>query len=240
MTLLLPYFEQGNRYDVYDQAKNWFDPENLPAVNQRVAVLECPASPRPERLDGVPEKNPWQSGVGAPTDYSATIYVDQRLEDTGLVDRAGAGILERNAAPRLDDVTDGLSNTILYAESAGRPYLYRQGKLVSEDLTGFRVNGGGWCRPATEISIDGSSQDGAVLPGPCSVNCTNGEDFASAPFPHPYYGSFGTGEPYAFHTGGANFVFGDGSVHFISDKINIREFARLVTRGGGEVAPTVE
>jgi prepilin-type N-terminal cleavage/methylation domain-containing protein len=239
MTLLLPYLEQGNRYDNYDQMLNWHAPENRPVVNLRIPVLECPASPRPERLDGLPEADPWEPGIGAITDFAATIYVDQRLESAGLVDKAGVGILERNAQPTLGAVTDGLSNTIMFAESAGRPYLYRQGKLVSEDLTQARVNGGGWCRPATEISIDGSSRDGLTLPGPCALNCTNGEDFAQSGFPHPYYGSFGSGEPYAFHNGGGNFAFGDASVHFLSDDVDIREFARLVTRSGGEVTPPV-
>jgi prepilin-type N-terminal cleavage/methylation domain-containing protein len=238
ITLLLPYLEQGNRYDIYDQTKNWNDPVNLAAVNQRIGVLECPSTPRPERFDGLPEASPWVGGIGAPTDYSATIYVDQRLESAGLVDKAGSGMLERNGTPTLGAVTDGVSNTIMFAESAGRPYLYRNGRLVSEDLTQVRVNGGGWCRPATEISIDGSSRDGLTFPGPCAINCTNGEDVGTSGFPHPYYGSFGTGEPYSFHTGGAHFAFGDASVHFLNDAMDIREFARFVTRGGREVTPT--
>lgn len=240
LTYLLPYLEQGNRYDAYDQSKNWNDPANALAVNQRIAVLECPSTPQPERLDGLPEASPWQASVGAATDYSATIYVDQRLVDAGLVDNAGIGMLEQNAAPRLDDVTDGLSNTVMYAESAGRPFLYRAGAVVSEDLTQFRVNGGAWCRPASDISIDGSSSDGESLPGSCAINCTNGEDFGSTPFPHPYYATTGTGEPYGFHAGGADFAFGDGSVHFLSENLGIRDFARLVTRNGGEVASTTD
>lgn len=53
---------------------------------------------------------------------------------------------------------------------------------------------------------------------------------------HPYYGTFGTGEVYAFHPGGANAVLGDGSTRLLSEEIDIRVFARLVTRAGGEVA----
>jgi prepilin-type processing-associated H-X9-DG protein len=40
---------------------------------------------------------------------------------------------------------------------------------------------------------------------------------------------------YAFHPGGAMFALGDGSVRFISQTIDIRDFARMVTRARGEV-----
>jgi prepilin-type N-terminal cleavage/methylation domain-containing protein/prepilin-type processing-associated H-X9-DG protein len=237
IVLLLPYIEEDNAYQAYDQSKNWHQATNRTIVSRMISTFVCPSSPDPERLDGLPEASPWQANVSAPTDYSPTIAVDKRLKDAGLVDTDGKGLLPKNDRPRIRDVTDGLSHTIMYAESAGRPALFRQNKQVG-DVFSNRVNGGGWARPASDFSVDGSSFDGASFPGPCAVNCTNGEDFAGA-FPHPYYGTEGTGETYAFHTGGANTVFGDGSVRLISAEINIREFARLVTRGGGEVtAPT--
>ena len=74
-----------------------------------------------------------------------------------------------------------------------------------------------------------------VIPGPVAINATNGENFAGVTFPHPYYGTEGTSEAYAFHPGGANFLFGDGSVKFVKDTIPIRIFAKLVTRAGGEI-----
>jgi prepilin-type processing-associated H-X9-DG protein len=42
-------------------------------------------------------------------------------------------------------------------------------------------------------------------------------------------------EVYSFHTGGANVVLADGSVRFLSATLDIRVFAKLVTRDGGEV-----
>jgi prepilin-type N-terminal cleavage/methylation domain-containing protein/prepilin-type processing-associated H-X9-DG protein len=232
LTLSLPFIEQSNVYNVYDQAKNWFDPANLPVTSKQIPSYLCPSTPEPKRLDGVPENSPWTQIV-AVTDYSPVIGVDQRLLSARLVDQAGSGMLPKNGDPRMADVTDGLSNTIMYGESAGRPYVYRRGQKFGS-LPTDRLNAGGWSRPASDFSIDGSSFDGATFPGPCPLNCTNGEAVGSA-FPHPYYGSEGTAEAYAFHPGGANFGLGDGSVRFISQTINIREFARLVTRAGGEV-----
>ena len=37
------------------------------------------------------------------------------------------------------------------------------------------------------------------------------------------------------HTGGANFAFGDGSVHFISQSIDMRAYQLLGTRNDGQV-----
>ncbi len=234
LTLSLHYIEQGNMYTNYDQTKNWFDPVNLPVTSKRINTYLCPSTPEPTRLDGIPEASPWVGNLVAVTDYSPVIGVDQRLQTAGLVDFAGSGILPKNGDPRMADVLDGLSNTIMYGESAGRPYVYRKG-LKFGTLPNRRVNAGGWSRPASDFSVDGSSFDGATLPGPCPLNCTNGEDFGSTAFPHPYYGTEGTGEAYAFHPGGAQFAFGDGSVRFISQTINIRDFARLVTRDKAEV-----
>lgn len=249
LTFLLPFFEESASYAQYDQTKDWFDPVNKPIVNQRITILQCPSVPDPERLDGRPENSPWVQDTGAATDYSPTIYVDQRLKTLGLVDEAaigvppaanspGLGILAYNVTTKLKNVTDGLSKTIMYAESAGRPYLYRHGMRV-EPFPDKRVNGGGWCRPASDISIDGSSGDGASDSGSCALNCTNGAEIGTT-FPHPYYVSVGTGEPYSFHPGGANFCMGDGSVRWINEDINIREFAKLVTRNGGEISANNE
>ena len=100
------------------------------------------------------------------------------------------------------------------------------------------MNGGGWSRPASDFAIDGSTMDGKSFPGPCAVNCTNGEAFTT--FPLPYYAREGSGEAYSFHVGGINVVMADGSVQWINDSIALKEFARLVTRSGGGSSPSFE
>jgi prepilin-type N-terminal cleavage/methylation domain-containing protein/prepilin-type processing-associated H-X9-DG protein len=229
-TFLLPFIEQDNLYYGYDFKSNWYDPANVPVTQTKVPILICPSSPSPDRFDGRPEA--WAPLV-AITDYGITTHVAQRLYLAGLVDNYGPGAMPKNeASPRLANITDGTSNTILVAESAGRPNLWR-GRIQIGAPPSARVNGGGWSRAATAFSIEGSSADGTIFPGTCAVNCTNGEDITD--YPDPYYGRDGSGAVYAFHTGGANAVFGDGSVHFIQQTVSIRVFAALVTRGGGEI-----
>ncbi len=257
-TLMLPYFEEQNTYDLYDFRHNWSRPtavapyavSNFQVVGTRLAVFECPSVPDDDRLDG--DLQYWSQGLsdwissrcGAPADYVPIQKVDQRLVDTGLVDQLEpkqlSGMLLRNTDATLKHVTDGTSHTIMLAESAGRPYVYRGGAKIGTLQTN-RVNGGGWCRPASEIVLLGSSADGTTFPGPCAVNCTNGEDYLKGGtddmgiVPLQFYGTNGTSETYAFHPGGANILFGDGSVHFIREDIEIRVYARLATRQGGEV-----
>jgi prepilin-type N-terminal cleavage/methylation domain-containing protein len=245
LTLLLPFIEQEGKYSAYDQTKNWSDPANLPVTSQRISSLICPATPNPDRLDGDPQITPWKAIV-AVTDYSPTIGIDPRLGSSGLglvedrtiaVSSAGipdSGLIRTNETCRLADATDGLTYTIVYAESAGRPLVYRHGNLlVSPDPTVARINGGGWSRPASDFSVDGASYDGATISGPVAINAASGENEAGSTFPYPYYGSQGTAEAYSFHSLGANFVFGDGAVHFLTESLDIMTFARFVARADG-------
>jgi prepilin-type N-terminal cleavage/methylation domain-containing protein len=233
LTLLLPMIEQQAMFDRYDLAVNWSHPNNLPVTRQSVPVFQCPSSPAALRRDGDPQPA-WSPNLVAVTDYSPTVSVDQRLFSAGLVDAHGPGLLAKNTRSTFADCRDGLSNTILYAESAARPLLYRRSRQVDADSNLARVNGGGWARPASDFSVDGASRDGRVFPGAGAVNYTNGEDIASNAFPYPYYGSEGSAEAYGFHLTGAQFALGDGSVRYIDQEIDIREFARLVTRASGE------
>jgi len=232
---ILPELDDEVAFYKYDRSVNWDHANNAEVVGHVIEVFMCPSTPNATRLDGLPEASPWTPTIAAPTDYSPTLSVDQRLEDAGLVEKAGEGMMPKNCVATSTDVRDGMSHTIMYAESAGRPFLYRKGSLVSQDLLTVRVNGGGWARPASDFSVDGASRDGTTFPGPGAINCTNGENIVPGGFPHPFYDTEGSGEVYSFHPGGANVVYGDGSVRFVEEEIDIREFAKMVTRAGGEL-----
>jgi prepilin-type N-terminal cleavage/methylation domain-containing protein/prepilin-type processing-associated H-X9-DG protein len=235
-TYLLSYFEQDNIYKNYNQNVNWSDPLNVPFTGLKLKVMSCPSTPNPDRLDADPGTSASTfTPIVAAGDYSGIYQVDPRLVALNIGVVAGNGILDKSQKIKIADVTDGLSNTIHIIESAGKPSLYQAGKLISSP-PGFTngVQGGGWCRPASEIpSFSGSSADGKTFPGTCAVNCTNGQIVST--YPDPYYGTDGTGAVYGFHTGGVNTLFGDGSVHFIGQSIGVQPFAALVSRNGGEV-----
>ena len=246
-TYTLPYFEQDALYKGYEFTKNWDDPtpnnggpSNLAVTAQRITILECPSSPNPGRKDGNSQAG-W-SPIVAITDYGPITAVTPQLAALypGQI-QARAGFLERNTEARVAEVTDGTSNTILIAESAGRPQVWRNGVRVGDPQGAppARVTGGGWARAASDYDLKGSSADGTTFPGPCAINCTNGKDSANL-FPDPIYGSNGTGETYAFHTGGANLLFGDGSVRFTRSSIDIITFAALVTKNGNETVRPVD
>jgi prepilin-type processing-associated H-X9-DG protein len=126
---------------------------------------------------------------------------------------------------------------LFVTESAGRPDIYRNGKLAVAGSASARVNGGGWCRPASEIAfLLGTDATGTTKGGVSFINVTNGIDYIAEGGPaSAFYGTDGTSQIYSFHSGGVNATLVDGSVRFISAATNIRTFARLVTRDGGEV-----
>ncbi|HJZ60307.1 MAG TPA: DUF1559 domain-containing protein [Gemmataceae bacterium] len=234
-TYLLSYFEQDNISKGYNQNVNWSDPANIPYTSQKLKVMSCPSVPNPERLDADPGTNAATfTPIVAAGDYSGIYKIDPRLISLGVGVVAGDGVLDKAQKVRFADITDGLSNTIHVTESAGKPSLYRVGRQVSSP-PGFTngVQGGGWCRPASEIpGFSGSSADGTTFPGTCALNCTNGQLVST--YPDPSWGTDGTGAVYGFHSGGVNTLMGDGSVRFIRQSIDVKTFAALVTRNGGE------
>jgi prepilin-type N-terminal cleavage/methylation domain-containing protein/prepilin-type processing-associated H-X9-DG protein len=232
-TAALPYMEQENLIRTYDYNTNWDSANNLPITSHPVKLFNCPSTPNANRFDGNPQPPAVWSPIVGVIDYAAPTSVSPNLAALypGLIS-PNAGILIRNQQATIAAVTDGLSNTIMLTESSGRPQVYRLGRAFGSPPSA-KVNGGGWARPASDFDLKGSTPDGSSVPGPCAINCTNGWNIGAA-FPDPVYGTNGTGETYSFHTGGANALFGDGSVHFLNQSINIVLYAALITRDGGE------
>jgi prepilin-type N-terminal cleavage/methylation domain-containing protein/prepilin-type processing-associated H-X9-DG protein len=210
---MLEFIEQGNLYRKIDQTKDWDDPAvndaNPGGVNQAVVPLFlCPSAP-PDR---VASRN---RGV---LDYPAINQITRPNPNVTAMppsDPTFVGVLGKNVRRRIEHVTDGSSNTILLAESAGRNQLWQLGKFVSPGGTT-----GAWANPGTEIVVSGfDPADPAAAVGPCAVNCTN------------------KNEVYAFHPAAANILFTDGAVRPLKAGTDVNVLIALTTRNRGEVVP---
>jgi prepilin-type processing-associated H-X9-DG protein/prepilin-type N-terminal cleavage/methylation domain-containing protein len=213
---LLPYLEQETLFRQYHWDVDCFDPANQPAVATLLKILQCPAAAPNRVVDAGHSDGAFvNGGRGACIDYGPVQGVGPGLAALGLIDPTGdyRGALPMNAMTRVTDITDGTSSTLLVAEDAGRPQRWQAGHAVA----GAFSFGGPWASSANLVLIRGSSADGSTAPGQCAVNCTNDR------------------QPYSFHAGGCNFLFADGSVHFLPAGMSIRVLAALATRAGGEV-----
>lgn len=208
---VLPYIDEDNLYKLYDFRANWSDAVNQPVVNQQVKLMVCPSSP-PGRLD---MGTGWTAAVG---DYSPIAEVDSQAAARGFANPAlnYRGIMTlapANAPMRPAEITDGSSQTILLAEDAGRPQLWRAGQLNS---AGPFPLGAGWGDYDNFFTLHGFSLNGVTLYGPCAINCTNNNEI------------------YGFHAAGANVVLADGAVRLLSSGVSTRTAAALTTAQGGE------
>src|SRR6266851_4664286 len=225
-TYLLPYLEQDALASQYCWDVSWFDPPNQPVVTTPLKIWQCPSAETDRFEDGTlptvpPPPGILFSGTAACGDYAGMSRVDAELARRGLIDPPNGprdeqgnyqGVFRVNHTTRLADIQDGASNTIMMAECAGRPQLW-QGRQPVPDKW---LTGGPWASRGL-LWGRGAKGDGTAFYGTCAINCTNDR------------------EVYSFHPGGANVVFADGHVHFLKESIDIRIFAALVTRAGGEV-----
>lgn len=257
LTRLLPYIDQAPLYKSYNQNLQWSDTNatQRATVSALLPTLLCPSNPQAGKLDGDPDPTTtptgWAQTIAAPGDYALSKGVDRGVQvllptvlnatsglftdPTAPTNKYYGGMFVQNEDAKLRDVTDGLSTTIAFHESAGRPYYFRRFAGQIGSVPTNRVNGGGWCRPASDILITGQLPNGAGLFGTTAFNATNGYDVGAESYPSGVFGVQGTSQPFAFHAGGANFGMGDGAVRFINEKIAFGTFVSLVTRSNKEV-----
>jgi prepilin-type N-terminal cleavage/methylation domain-containing protein len=230
---ILRHIDQKALHDLYNWDFPLYAKENEPVTSRQLPIFRCPSTPEQERFM---ENGPFKvfGTRGGCGDYAATLGVDAELAKLGRVDQVGdyrgalthlpaSALIDINVpaltvslnltGTRISDINDGASNTILLTEVAGRPRLWLGGNGKGAQA----LDGGAWNHFKGGIIFKGKMADGTADLGTCSMNCTN------------------NGEVYSFHTGGAHAALADGSVRFLSESINMRVLAGLITRAGGEV-----
>jgi prepilin-type processing-associated H-X9-DG protein len=176
------------------------------------------------------------------------------------------GAMAVPAAP-LAAIVDGTSSTIMFVEDTGRNHpalLYKtQSNYVDSTsmctagtadagvLAGLQggTNNRGvyrWADPdAGGSGVSGPpNKDGSgVEPSSNSSPFTHWVNNNAAPMGGPSDAPWTTNncglndEPFSFHPGGCNSVFADGSVHFLSEKIDPKVMRALVSRAEGDKIP---
>ena len=191
--------------------EDWDSAANLPKARTTLAILHCPSSPG-ARFDAA-NKN------AATSDYTTIWRVNPAIykaaKRTPPDDLRGA--MTRNVRTRLSQIRDGLSNTLLVVECAGRPQLWRSNGMIAP--TGGGV--GAWAHPNLEIQLLDDEKDAAAK---------ELED-------EGFVGLVGTGtnrgQAFSFHSGGFSAAMADASVRFARGGLST--LADLATRNGGEV-----
>ena len=220
--LILPYIEQDNVYNAINLNLSVEHPANATAVQSMLRIYLCPSDQTPVSPFPVPDAFGKTIALAAPSSYAACVGGDE--SDTFGPD--GLGVFYRNSHTRLTDIRDGTSQTIMVGD---RAWSNAQGI---------------WA---------GAIQNGVILRGTRNPNPGNGAasyPAATLVLAHSHLNNArtdtdgGLDDFSSNHTGGSNFVFADGSVHFIRSiagdtatgfTADSLAFQALGTRANGDV-----
>lgn len=232
-TTILPQLGQMVLYERIDLSLPATVATNQANLNTPVSVFVCPSTSI--RNDIVPDIYEFNNGAlpvkrigtAARSDYEAIAGVnyDARLQNLGGVRfgpwgrvQYGGNFKPISYAPgRFASVSDGLSNTILIAERAGRPDWYRRGKAVDPypySNSDYQIDHhqAAWGISTHILWLMFDHDKG--------INETNDRGI------------------YRFHNAGANVGLADGSVQFLTDTMDQETLNALITRSAGDIAAT--
>lgn len=253
---LLPFIEGDNIHDRLDFNLPIWDASHREIIQSQLPVFLCPSSSgddqpfvvvddteAPYSPDGVTplvlgrshyvashgQESCWgECGAALTGTVFSNIYTSATkvIDIYGDVSRVADGPFYRNSKTRVAEVTDGTSHTIFLGEHSSK----------LSDKTWVGVVPGATVHPrftSPENGPDGAATMVLVHAGP-----SGGElDITGFPIIHPVnYPTFHVGQMYSEHPAGGNVCFGDGSVQFFSETLDLITFAELSSLGEGEVA----
>jgi prepilin-type N-terminal cleavage/methylation domain-containing protein/prepilin-type processing-associated H-X9-DG protein len=259
---ILPYIEQDNVYKKttfsYQVGNNinvtfWF--ADTGAVNKAVyegvafPMLRCPLSTLPEWNKIDEESNP-TTGYRAYEPTYTCILGSDRHPSTDTTARngpvSGGGVLilcvTAQQAVRATDIKDGTSNTIMVGEQSAWSDPLQSDPLYSDmrssDSRGAFMGTSYVTQAKGPGSLTGCMGTGTVNRGNNCMRCYNTTTvvapLGSKTFIFAQSGDERCGTPIqSVHPGGANVLFADGSVHFLTSSIDLNTFKNLADRDDG-------
>jgi prepilin-type N-terminal cleavage/methylation domain-containing protein/prepilin-type processing-associated H-X9-DG protein len=201
---ILPYVEQDNLYRQIDFSRGVGDPVNAGPRSQFLKVFWCPSDRRIGTFTVSDGVNTYVVAQGSYVACNGNDGVDD------MTTPPHTGVFIRGMPLRLADITDGLSNTFFVGERCTTMSLSTwTGAITNAQVPSVRAPG----------SFSGAS---ALVLGHCGPHLPNDNIVSDADAMS------------SAHTGGVNFLFGDGSVQIINNAITQVVYDALATRAGGE------
>lgn len=238
---ILPYIDQGNLYNNFDFSqplqvgRPWapaVNPVMADVVRRPLTVLLCPSEPGdPIYLDG--SGNEWagsnylvNGGSGRNIDYCS---------------RDNDGLFWRGSKTKFRDMTDGVSNTVAFAEVLFGNRGSGTTTLEDPQRQMKRVRGGGPCTLTSDAMLAmGSGTFEGRRSGAWSLSTgyhslVHGYLTPNSEFPDmTHHGEVVSGTR-SMHVGGSQVALCDGSVRFLSDSIDRELIRNLFARDDGQV-----
>ncbi|QDT67040.1 DUF1559 domain-containing protein [Calycomorphotria hydatis] len=236
--LILPYIEQTALYNQFDMEGDF---ESTYAENpgpttgngipsqEEVHAFHCPSFPSPDKL----HTNYFGVMGGGSDDFECQPNSSSTRRGRNFWTN---GILYQNSKIKFRDITDGTSNCFIVGETKyqlganGRSDSHRFGWASTIRGTGDTVLG--TVAAATDVKIneydgDGNTGDTGFGGSAASSFGTVGGNAATNHLQGRAFGSY--------HVGGTHFCMADGSVHFLSENIDITTYQNLGIRNDGNV-----
>jgi prepilin-type N-terminal cleavage/methylation domain-containing protein/prepilin-type processing-associated H-X9-DG protein len=243
---ILPFLEQANLYNLADLGLAYDDPANGTIASQRIATFMCPSEP----LDQVRT----DSGTGLPIHYPVNYGYNAGTWNVwdNTTRTPGNGSFATNFSFKMRDFRDGTSNTLCFSEvKAYTPY-NRDGDNGTSTIPGtaaevdalVALGGSNKSNSGHTEGVDGRvHQTGfttTLVPNSFVTvpagDASRGGDYTSCrEDKNCTTSTFAAVTSRSYHTGAVNALMMDGSVHSISENIDLGTWRDLGQRNDGNV-----
>ena len=229
---ILPYVEQDNLHRSINQNLPILDSANKAGRETIVPIYVCPSDDAARLIDITDSGNTtWTppNTFAYPSPSSSLTVLGRAsvssyagcLGTLGYEEQPFTGVFHRNSRVRIEDITDGSSNTIGVGERTSR----------------FSPNS--WVGPAwqqeTVYAPTAPLYNAAQPSFQCRATPTAVLVHVRITSLQPNHPNNSPGSFFSSHSGGAQFLNMDGSSRFVSSSVSIENYRALCSRNGGEV-----